>query len=549
MVDARVTRLTTEVLADAPNSAGVTRQGIQTALALPGANSAAVASVVRFASEVLAAFPDRVGVTRQGIQSALALPGANSAAIASVVRFAQEILAQTPPQVAVTRQGIQAALALPGVNSAAVMRVARMSFEALARGFIPMTTFSIPANFELFLHNWARLSKLESAYDTIISPAAESLSEERTGLLQKPYRSLTCQWEVKGDVEANTFLVEMRRLVDETSVAPLYGDVAETTQSAVATDTTVFGDFSRGRFFQNGPVAIVRLRRTKAGDVSEIAGVEYKTIATPFDNKLELTAGLDNGFSAGNAIVIPLMQVHPQTELEITLRTNNLIQVTATFDEIYGATALPPTASDLPGGFDSYLNHPILSTVPQWANGVKMRHKREGSQDSLGRGRVVYQRGARHRVIHELLFQEDREGAWDIIRFFDTRRGRLLPFWVIDFENVFDVVGINSSFTSVSPNGDLTDFQDEMEFFGIIFKDGTAAVRQATSIQDVASIWRLTMDSPLPVGKTHTDVECFGRARLCRMRDDALGEEWTTSGVCSLRVPVTELLAEGEVTT
>lgn len=549
MADAQTTRFTMEVLAAAPESAGVTRQGIQVALERPGANSSATAAVARYSMEVLAEFPDTAKVTRQGLQVALERPGANSAATAAVARFSQEVLAQTPPKASVTRQGLQVALARPGANLTANAGVTRFSLEVLARSFLPMTTFSIPAGWEFFLHNWAKKSSLESTYSTDITASAEDVAEERTALLQKPWRALSCQWAVKGGAETNQMLTELRRLVDETSVIPLYMHARQVTTAVDSLDTTVYSDFSTGHWFQNGPVVIFSFKPTKSGENIQVDSYVTKVISSRFDDRLVLTGAVGSDFPAGRTYVMPLMQVHPQTEVEVSMLTNTLLRIDISFDEIYGSTALPPTFTDLPPNYDSYNDYPILSTVPQWSDGVMQRLKREGSQDALGRGRVVYQRGARHRVMHSLRFQENRTIAWDLIRFFDSRRGRLIPFWVIDFDNIYTVALIsNPNLTVSSSIGTLAEFQAEMDYIGVIFSDGTTAVRRASAIVDVGGAWRITMDDNLPAGYTEDDVVAFGRARLCRMEEDALKEDWETTEVCTMEIPVIELLAEQEVT-
>lgn len=505
------------------------------------------ARTTRFAQEILGAAPTVGAVTRQGVQVAFTSPGANSAATAKVTRLTQEILAQTPPSAGVTRQGVQVAFTKPEANSAATARVTRYGIEVLARTFIPMTEFAIPANFELFLHNWASRCTLEGSYRTDVTSAAESVAEERTGLIQKPYRALTVRWDIGGDDEANEMLVEMRRLVDETSVVPLYCDAVELTATASAGASTIYGDFSQGRWFRNGPVVIVRLTPVSAGGATRVESYEFGVISTRFDDRLVLDATIATTSKAGRTVVMPLMLTHPQVSLGFTMETSNVIQLDATFDEVYGPTALPPIASDIPGTFNIYAGLPILSTTPQWSSGIDVEFIREGEQSAEGRGRVVFQRGSRHRVAHNLTFEGDRADIWPLIQFFDSRQGRLQAFWFIDMENVFTVSLISGSFLYVTPRGSLTDFQAETDYVGLIFSDGTSAVREAATIQLVAGSWRITLDDTLPAGYTADDIVSFGRARVCRMREDSLTEQWQTTNVCTLRIPVIELLAEGEV--
>lgn len=549
MADVQVKRLSAEVLAASPIKAGVTRQSIQAAMAVPGAVTVGM-DVLHYSTEVLASFPDRAAVTRQTIQAALDIPGATTAT-ASVLFYSFEVLGALPPKAAVTRQTVQLAMDVPNFTTAN-MNVDRFSLETLARSFIPMTTFALPTNWELFLHNWSKTVKLESAWNTDISSSSEDVSEERTALLQKPYRSLAVNWNVKGKEESNAFLVEMRRLVDETSVVPLYNDATELTSGITGTvDDTIYADFTVGRWFKDGPVIIVEFKKAADGTQTTILDhYEYAVIDSTFDDRLVLSGIVAATFDAASTVIMPLMKVHPQTKLRVRMINDNLLAVEAEFDEIYGETALPPLFTDLPPNFENYATYPILSTVPDWSRGITQEMRREGSQNSLGRGRVVYQRGARARVMHSLRFREDRIGGWDLIRFFESRRGRLIPFWVVDFENVFTVALLANPFVTVSSSlGTLADFQAEMQYIGLTFSDGVVVVREALTIAEVGGAWRITIDENIPAGYTTADVVGFGRARLCRAENDALLEEWTTTNVVELEIPVIELLDENEVTT
>jgi len=547
MPDVRASRLSHEVLLSAPVAGKVTRQGVQVALSQPGASST-TARVQRFSTEVLAAYPARSKVTRQGVQAALSVPAATSVD-ARVARFSAEVLAVAAPKAGVTRQGIQVAMARPGADITLTARVQRFSLETLARSFIPMTTFSLPVGWELFLHNWAKSSSIESAWNTDIS-SSDTLAEERTALMQKPFRSLSVSWTVKGKEEVNSLLVEMRRLMLETSVAPVYADAVEVTTDAASGQAVVRGDFSTGRFFKGGPVVIAQFKRTNDGTQStRLDFFEDAVIGARFDDRIVLTGNLSATFKSGQCIAMPLMKVHPQTELNIVHLNEHMMTLEAEFDEIYGDTALPPMVSEVPPNFDVYNDIPVLSTVPDWGRGIRSGMRREGSQDSLGRGRVVYQRGDRHRVMHRLEFREDRVGGWDLIRFFESRRGRLLPFWVVDFENIYTVALISNPFVTISSTvGTLAQFQAEMDHIGLIFSDGTSVVRRTTAVVDNGGAWRITVADSLPGAYTHQDVVGFGRARLCRMEEDALLEEWTVTNLCSLSIPVIELLDETEVT-
>jgi hypothetical protein len=540
------TRFTLEVLAKAEVIIGLTHQGAEVLAAADLAANTDTLRAARFAFEVLAKQPATAAMSHQGAEvlaDADELSPASSDTL-EIPRYAMEVLVESPDQVALSHQGAEV---LADAGMAAItdaLDVTRLAFEVLGRRFVGLTGFTVPTGLLHYKHNWVDGISLTSSYDTDISMAALTVSEERRQLLDRPKRELEINWLVTGGDAIDAFLVELRRYNQEKMGVPVYMDTSELTSDAASAQNIFACDTTRRRFFPNGMVVIVEY-----GAEGAIDTVEYIQILDKTGDKLRFKTNLTNNFTAGKTVVMPLMLVHELLDLKYEAITEHTFAVKATFSEIYGKTALPPLAADVPSNFDSYLGHPILDVEPNWETPMEVTLLREGTMQTEGRGEQADTRGARHRVVHGFNFLEQRTRAWDILSFFDSRRGRARPFWVIDRENVWDVLVLDhvNDRISIAPLGDLTAFQDEMDYVGLVFEDGTSMVREAVLVEDVLGVWRITLDSPMPAGYTPADVKRFGRARITRNRDDSITEEWVTSDALKTNIETIELLEEKDV--
>ena len=539
------TRFTLEVLAKAEVIVGLTSQGAEVLANADLAANADALRAARFAFEVLAKQPATAALSHQGAE-VLADADELSPAVSDtleVPRYSMEVLVSSPAQVALSHQGAEV---LADANLTAItdgLDVTRFAFEVLGRRFVGLTGFTVPAGLLHYKHNWVDGISLTSSYDTDISMSALSVSEERRQLLDRPKRELEINWLVTGGDAVDAFLVELRRYNQEKMGVPLYMDTSELTSDAASAQNIFECDTTRRRFFPNGMVVIVEY------DSEGVSTVEYAQILDKTGDKLRFKTNLTNSFTAGKTVVMPLLLVHELLDLTYDAITEHTLAVKATFSEIYSKTALPPLAADVPNNFDSYLGHPILDVEPNWESPMEVTFLREGTMQTEGRGEQADTRGARHRVVHGFNFMEQRTRAWDILSFFDSRRGRARPFWVIDRENVWDVLVLDhvNDRISIAPLGDLTAFQDEMEHVGLVFEDGTSMVREAVLVEDVLGVWRITLDSPMPAGYTPADVKRFGRARMTRNREDSITEEWVSSDALKTNIETIELLEEKDV--
>ncbi|MEK7425259.1 MAG: hypothetical protein AAB131_15620, partial [Actinomycetota bacterium] len=250
-----------------------------------------------------------------------------------------------------------------------------------------------------------------------------------------------------------------------------------------------------------------------------------------------------------DTIVFPTMDVEVNLQSSVQFHTEIVGDVPLRLEEVVGQSAIPPSASGKPDGFDEYREQPIFSLPHNWSEPFETRFLREGLHTARGRGFVIEPRGDRHRTIFSFKFgPADREEFWNLLRFFDTRRGRCRSFWMIDQENDWVVTSITGGGTLIDfvPLGDFAAFQDEMQYVGFVLEDGTHVVREAVTIQDVSSSWRITV--PEDVGFVVGDIRRTARARLVRFKEDELQETWDHTGAVTSEFELIEVLEEKDVT-
>lgn len=551
MPDILVFRHNFETLAAAPPFAKTTRFASEVVHDI-SPDPAAALEVARLSFEVLANVPPQASTTRF-VTEVLHDIQPDSAAALAVARLNLEVLGALPPLVATTRF-VTEVLHDIQPDPAGAMEVARVNFEVLARRFIQLQACPVPAFWRLFAHNWISSFKLETRYKTAISRGANSLSEDRTQLWERPRRTLKIRWSEKGLANKQNLMdliQTIREFKTNDWMVPLAPYETCLVTGGLLGAGVINADFTKGPFFKGGRVAIIKTLGDR-GDVQTaegvLAGVHLTTLGLRLsDTQFEIIDTLPFDVFANTSYIVPLVCVHPRLLDTIKQHHHRLWDLTLEFEEVGGPTAIPPSATDLPPNFDVYRNIPILRPRHDYTNPLNIEILQEGEQIDIGRGKGTFFRGATQRIKHRIKMLEEHAIGWDYIRFFDTRRGRLRAFWMIDQENLFEIVDVEAAFIDVQKLGDFTAFQKDLQFFGFMMKDGTCFVREIVTIDDLSS-WRLTVVDVLPTGLVVTDIVLAGRARPTRMIEDTLDERWHHTGALQLEVRTISLLEEKDVT-
>jgi len=552
MVQVRISRESVEVLADETNTAGVTRLDQQAAGLSDGTDEAQVS---RVAIEVLGVEPDVAGVTRLDTQ-ALGLHDAGGGE-AQVSRVAIEVLAGPDLEAAVTRLDTQAA----GLSDAAgEVQVTRMAGEALARqgSAGPVSPLALVDDASIFLHNWASQAELKTSFRNALSPSPATGAESRRGLSAKPFRTQKLVWTICPQAtggatdldELERLEVYLRRITNDRFQVPIYKDQAELDAAYLTTDDTILLDTSVRRLFPGQRVAIVQ-----TDFCNQITSVTYHLIDTMTNASLTFVSTLGVAVAAGS-YVFPMMDCEVLLEVQADYTTSRVPTISLTVAEAPGLSQLPVLKSDTPTGADLYgevggIERPIWFEEPDWSSGIKKGRKRQGARDRGGRADFVSLEATRSVQSHQMNLHGDRDTMWQALEFFETRRGRLRTFWHVDQDQYLEAVDLDAggTFVGVSEIGDLADFSEEMDYIGIVMNDGTVYVRKAVTIQQVLTVFRVTMDQVIGLNLDVNNVNRVARARVTRFAKDEFTEKWDHTGHMECSVSFIEALAEDDYPT
>lgn len=537
MVEVQASRVSAEILAGEGTRSGVTRIETQVAGTTAGAVEVRCS---RVAVEVLGSPAPIAGATRIETQTA-GLPDAPVEIQCS--RLAVEVLGSQDTSCGVTRVDTQVAGKTTG---AARVLASRVSVECLARqgsaGIV--SPLALGNDAYAFLHNWASNATMTTSFKTSVVHDPETAAESRRGLVLKPFRTMTLEWllcDGEDFSRLERLEVFLRRITGSRFTVPIYMDQQEIGAAATSSATTISVSTRRARFFPGARVAIVQLNA-----FNQPTSFSFHIISSMTNNSLTFNAALGVAVTA-NSIVLPMMDCEVMLEVEGTYTTARVPSVSITVAEAPGASQLPPLRSDIPSGASVYDERPVWFEEPDWSDGVTKGRVRYGDRSSDGRADFVNAEGPRARQTHNYVLNGDRDSMWSVLEFFESRRGRLRSFWHIDQDQYMTVASIDASgtFIGITEIGNITDFSEEMGHIGLIMEDGTYYVREAVTIQQILTVFRITLDSPVASGLSPTDVVRFARARECRFDSDAITETWTHTGYCTITASIVELLNEG----
>lgn len=539
MVDARVYKIGIEALAESPVRLAVTKQSIEI-LSQFAANSDSDVRIYKVGMELLRKTPPEIGVTKQSVEI-LGQNVANSAST-QVYKVGVEILFQNKKTIAVTKQSVE--MITQNVANAAPVNLFKQGIEVLFKSG-PLLTgpASLPSYWDVFANNWAQEISMETAYDTDISKASTTLTEDRRGLRDRPYRMINFRWTGMSRTDIDRLMIFLRKLTSAQFFVPLYQDLTEVTQTSPTGPTayTIYCDPQKARFFANQRVVTVQLDEGMlpvAAQVHEIDEVQV--------DRLVMKSLLTQQYEPRTTVIFPCMDVEIILEPNVTFITDQVGNVNLQAHEITATTALPPVWTGDPEDVQFYDGIPVFSWEPDWSSPPQITWKREGNILTKGRGVEPYTQGARYRAMHHYMLGETRDTFWDYLKFFDSRRGRRRTFWHVDQENIWRVSNINGVFVEIFKFGDFTEFQDDFDYVGIVTKSGEYYVRKVETIQEVLGVYRLTCDIALPVIDP-SEVLRVSRARLSRYMKDAMTERWKGNEYVQIPIDILELLEENNV--
>jgi hypothetical protein len=562
VVAVRISRESIEVGAEAAAIASVTRLDAEVATPAQATTTTIAAKISRISFEVLSPRPQVASVTRLDAEVATPAQATTTTIAAKISRASIEVGSRIVKRASVTRLDAEVATKAQATSTTATVQVSRVSAEMLARrGSTTMVSpLALASGIEVFLHNWVDEAVLRSAYETDISTSPNTGAESRRSLTVKPSRTLELLWQIHSSDDEQRFrfdklLLTLRKITDERLAVPLYMDQRELGVAYTSFDDTVFFDTTRGRWFIGARVVIVEFD----WDGSYLFH-SFHLISSLQSDRLVFASSLGVAVSA-NAVILPMIDCEVILEAKAKYFSAGNIAIKLELQEIAGSSQLPALKSDFPSDTDSFDDAPIFDYDPDWVDGIEKGRIRQGQRYRQGRTDRVYTAAARSREWHKLNLTglrascaaNVREDIWRVVEFFDTRRGRTRSFWNIDQEQVWKISSIDASggFVSVDEINDFNDFKEELEggWIGLVMSDGTKYVREAVTVQQILTVFRITVNPPLPVNLDVDQVFRVATARRVRFDKDELEERWKHTGYMGTTLELIETLEENSVET
>lgn len=394
----------------------------------------------------------------------------------------------------------------------------------------------------LFLADWQIDLVLDTSYTTDVA-IAETVAESRIGLVRRPYRTLRARAISFNREESLGLKMLLMRMAHARNLVPLYTD--QSVLTAPASGTTLDCDTTNRRFQENSRV-VVAVPSVGFGSYESFEVAEIQSVSA---SQITLKASLSGSFPTGSR-VMPLVEARLLLNHSQTFVTDKNVEARLVFVESTGEMSLLPTAEPgaTPSGFpvaDDGL--PIMDRSFNWTFDVSGQVIREGKQSQLGRDMVTQVFGERARQLHAFaITSTDRDGIYQLLRFFESRAGRLHPFWILSAIDDYEPTAISSGGVNVKAVGPEFDWNFR-PYLAVELNNGTIYIREVDSVTRVGSSDNVSIVGTFPGPPSLSDVRSVRIAYRVRFFEDAMSEAWTNDEVVTANLSALEVLEEKSV--
>lgn len=493
--------------------------------------------VARLAAEVLGEAPTpSLSFTRFAVN--VASQAAANAGSLIVTRHCAEVMGLNQKLSHFTRFAVNVASQAPA-NTGSLL-VSRHCAEVMGAGVTPYDAPPAPVNVELFNQNWLAGISIQTVFRTDVFASPDTGDESRTGLSDRPNRHSTVRWTVHTKAEHSRLLDLLKDLTDEETAIPLMVDLTTIDSSAIS-GTTVLPCSTRYRRFFLGAYAFVLYRNYKC----DITSWQLVQIVDKTDTSITISPGLNANAKAGQTCIAPAMIVEPISESTISLEGNETWTVETQFEEV-ASWALPASNDAIPDGMAEFEGLPVLSEEPNSVQPIQLQITRAGERSEFGRGTYVEAREPRHREAFEVTYSaRSRRYTWPKLQLFESRRGRLRPFWFASpYQLQAPVQSLGANYVEVVPAGNLTAFTRDLTHIAVITTDGSTAVREVSAVSLVLGVWRISILGSWPPAVQGKVITRVVRAYLVRFADDDALVQWDNGDHATAKLRIIELIEE-----
>lgn len=424
------------------------------------------------------------------------------------------------------------------------LRVTKFGVEILGRAYPPV--IADPASNTVFPliseSNWRGEFGVETIWQTAISRSQSTGAEEREGLVTRPTRILNTLISGLDRTETTRMLANAFSMAGSNYPAAIYSDY---TIAITASTSNIECETHHRRLFPGQRVAVLPSDYSLRSDFTQ---AQLGVIATVTADGITLVDPLAVSCAIGD-IILPLVDARISLSQELDAITDGVAEWEQVCIELSGASTLPALAEEDARhlGFVYYLGYPVFRHNINWRDDVKVGVARDGSVSQSGTTEIATPDGSAAYFTFAASIEEyDRKTVWNTARFFDSRRGRLHPFWAANPLVLFEVTSV----VATSPNGIIrvkaatssAHLTDMIEHVSISYVTGAQAEYAIDTMSDEAGgVIEITL-----LGAIETDaIEELTSLHLCRFDQDNLKQAWITDQVCKFELAWRSLLDEG----
>lgn len=394
----------------------------------------------------------------------------------------------------------------------------------------------------LFQANWAQNPRIFSAFSTSIKHALTG-SEQRWGRVQVPYRTIEALITTFQDITPRKVGSMLMRNAQARFLCPVWVDQTKITGSPTATNLPC--EPTDRRFFVNQFVAVLKLGPGGIPDEFEVTDVTAVNA-----NSIDVTALTTITPVAGYRIY-PLIEARLALTQEAQGFTDEALGLNFTAQETTGQMALPldtgVTIGVTPAGQAEFDGLPVWSFKPN-PDTVVRGVARLGGYSELERSPTLETHG--DRALHKWSASYrwfSREEFGKIRRFFESRAGRLEPFYFIAPLKELIVESITDTTIVVQAIGPEIDW-DFYTHVAVVKRDGTNILKAINSVVRAGSSDTINVDSFGGSPPALADVKRVTHAYKVRFDSDEMREAWFTDEYGESEFSFVEVLDEKDKT-
>jgi len=212
-----------------------------------------------------------------------------------------------------------------------------------------------------------------------------------------------------------------------------------------------------------------------------------------------------------------------------------------------GVSALDPqqVPGTVPGWCPTHNSVPIMTLPIDWQD-VEVGTFRIGEQTKAGIGYVLQAFGSKPGSSFTLPFLPlSRQEAMRLLAFFDSRGGRLHPFWLACPVGLTSPVSIVGSTVVLAQDLQSVDWSSFSNIAAYRKSTGTTSIHSISSVASGSGTITLTVSPAMP-STTITDYD-ISIAHLLRFDSDEIELLWTTDDKCRVAMECVELLDERSI--